>query len=156
MLTACPALLSSLSAHLTLALQGPVQPALALVTFLSQSSYLTHCLDLQDLHLHARLYLCDTMKCSPQGSPVHGISQARILEQVAISYSKGPSRPRDQTPASCISCMGRQILYHSSARLQAPEFPLCPHLGTLRYFIFLIFIYLTASSLRYGMHDLVP
>ena len=41
--------------------------------------------------------------CSPPGSSVHGISQARILEQVAISYSRGSSRPRDQTHISCIA-----------------------------------------------------
>ena len=44
--------------------------------------------------------LCDPMDCSPPGSTVHGISQARILEWVAISFSKGSSQPRDQT---CIS-----------------------------------------------------
>ena len=49
------------------------------------------------------------MDCSPPGSSVHGISQARILEWVAISFSRGSSRPRDQT---CISCIGRRILYH--------------------------------------------
>ena len=42
-------------------------------------------------------------------SSVYGIFQARILEWVAISYSKGSSHPRDQAP---ISCFGRQILYH--------------------------------------------
>ena len=44
--------------------------------------------------------LCDPMDCSPPGPPVHGISQARILEWVAISFSRGSSQPRDQT---CIS-----------------------------------------------------
>ena len=38
--------------------------------------------------------------CSPPGSSVHGISQARILEWVAISFSRGSSQPRDQTWAS--------------------------------------------------------
>ena len=41
--------------------------------------------------------LCDPMDCSPPGSSVHGISQARILESVVISYSKGSSQSRDQT-----------------------------------------------------------
>ena len=45
-------------------------------------------------------------------SSVHGIFQARILKQVAISFSRGSSRPRDRTLISCISCIGRQILYH--------------------------------------------
>ena len=35
--------------------------------------------------------LCDPMDCSPPGSSVHGISQARILERVSIYYSKGSS-----------------------------------------------------------------
>ena len=54
------------------------------------------------------LTLCNPMDYSPPGSSVHGIFQARILEWVAISSS----RPRDQTHISCISCTGRQILYH--------------------------------------------
>ena len=40
---------------------------------------------------------------SPPGSSVHGILQARILEWVAISFSRGSSRPRDQTQVSCIA-----------------------------------------------------
>ena len=39
--------------------------------------------------------LCDPMDCSPPGSSVYGILQARILEWVAISFSRGFSRPRD-------------------------------------------------------------
>ena len=39
--------------------------------------------------------LCDPMDCSPEGSSVHGVLQARILEWVAISFSRGSSRPRD-------------------------------------------------------------
>ena len=41
------------------------------------------------------LTLCDPMDCSPPGSSVHGILQARILEWVAISFSRGSSQPRD-------------------------------------------------------------
>ena len=46
------------------------------------------------------------------GEPVHGISQARILEWVAISSFRGSSQPRDGTHFTCISCFGRQILDH--------------------------------------------
>ena len=53
------------------------------------------------------LTLRNTTDCSPPVSSVHGISQARILEQVAISSSRGSSRPRDQTSVSCISLTGR-------------------------------------------------
>ena len=41
-----------------------------------------------------------------------GIPQARILEWVAISFSRGSFRPRNWTYFSCISCIGRWILYH--------------------------------------------
>ena len=43
------------------------------------------------------------MDRSPPGSSVHGIVQARILEWVAISSSRGSSQPRDQTQVSCIA-----------------------------------------------------
>ena len=49
---------------------------------------------------------------SPPGFSVHGISQARILERVAISFSRGSSQPRDGTHVSSISCIGRQSLHH--------------------------------------------
>ena len=49
------------------------------------------------------------MGCSPPGSSVHGILQARILEWIAISSFRGSSQPRDQTH---IFCIGRCILYH--------------------------------------------
>ena len=63
----------------------------------------------------AQLYLtlCNPRDCSLPGSSVHGIFQARILEWVAISYSRRYPQPRDRTQVSCISCIGRQILYHS-------------------------------------------
>ena len=47
--------------------------------------------------------LCHSMDCGPPGSSVHGISQARILEWVAISFSRGSSQPRDRTQVSCIA-----------------------------------------------------
>ena len=56
--------------------------------------------------------LCDPMDCTPPGSSVHGILQARILECVAISFSRGSSLPRDRTCISCVCCIGSQILYH--------------------------------------------
>ena len=49
------------------------------------------------------LTLCNPMDCSPPGSSVHGILQARMLEWVAIPFSKGSSWPRDQILVSCIA-----------------------------------------------------
>ena len=46
--------------------------------------------------------LCNPMDCSPPSSSVHGIFQAILLEWIAISFSRGSSRPRDQTQVSCI------------------------------------------------------
>ena len=42
------------------------------------------------------------MDCSPPGSSIHGIFQARVLEWVAISFSRGSSQPRDQTQVSAL------------------------------------------------------
>ena len=61
------------------------------------------------------------MDCSPPGSSIHGISQARILEWVSMSFSKGSSWPRHRTR---ISCVGRQIL-NQWAPGEA-HWPLCP------------------------------
>ena len=67
------------------------------------------------------LYSCSVTKSYPMlwhpvdssrpGCSVHEIFQARILEWVAISSSRGSSQSRDQTHISCMSCVGRQILY---------------------------------------------
>ena len=46
---------------------------------------------------------CDPMHCRLPGSSVHEILQARILEWVAISFSRGSSHPRDRTWVSCIA-----------------------------------------------------
>ena len=51
----------------------------------------------------SRVRLCDPVDCGPPGSSVHGILQARILEWGAISFSRGSSRPRDQTQVSRIA-----------------------------------------------------
>ena len=54
--------------------------------------------------------LCNLVDCSPPGSSVCGIFQARILEQIAISSTRGSSWPRDRTRISCVVCIGRWIL----------------------------------------------
>ena len=51
--------------------------------------------------------LWDPMDCSPPGSSIHGIFQARLLEWIAISFSRGSSQPRDQTQVSHI--VGRRF-----------------------------------------------
>ena len=61
--------------------------------------------------------------CSP---PVHGIFQARILEGLAISYSRGISPTQGSTCISCYSCIGRRILSHC-VTWEAEERILCVH-----------------------------
>ena len=48
------------------------------------------------------LTFCNSMDCSPPGSSVYGILLERILEWVAILFSRGSSQPMDQTQVSCI------------------------------------------------------
>ena len=69
------------------------------------------------------LTLCNPLDCSPWGPCGRGISQARILECVAISYSRESSWPRDQTH---ISYIGRQVLFFFF--WQTGSLPPC-HLG---------------------------
>ena len=64
---------------------------------------------------HLNLTLWPHGLYSSPGTSVHGISQARLLEWIPISYSRGSSQPTHQTLVSCVSCIGRQILYHSTS-----------------------------------------
>ena len=58
--------------------------------------------------------LCNPMDCSPPGSSVWMILQARILEWVAMLSSRGSSWPRDWTHVSYVACISRQVLYPST------------------------------------------
>ena len=58
------------------------------------------------------LTLCGPVDCSPPGSSVHRISEAKIQEGVAISFFRGPFQSRDRTQISCLSGIGKRILYH--------------------------------------------
>ena len=63
--------------------------------------------------LQSCLTLCDPMDCTLPNSSVPGILQARILEWVAVSFSRGSSRPRDWTQPSLLHSLPlRWILYH--------------------------------------------
>ena len=63
--------------------------------------------------------LCDPMDCSLPGSSVHGIFQARVLEWVAISSSRGSSQPRDRTWVSCI--VGRRFTIWATREVERME-----------------------------------
>ena len=71
--------------------------------------------------------LCNPMDCSLPGSSVHGIFQARILERVAISFSRGTSRPRDwtlvsSTAGSLLHCRQISLANEPPGKPQTPLF----------------------------------
>ena len=66
--------------------------------------------------LHAKLFqsrltLCNPMDCSPPGSLVHGILQAKVLEWVAMPSSRGIF-PTQAWKLHLVSCIDRQALYY--------------------------------------------
>ena len=64
-------------------------------------------------------FFFNPVECSPPGSSVHGISQARMLELVAFFFSRESSWVRDRTH---ISCIGRWVLYHWATREAQADF----------------------------------
>ena len=79
--------------------------------------------------------LCNTTDCSPPGSSVYGILQARILEWLVILFSKGSSQPRDRTQISCIA--GR--FFTVWATREAPFLSRCQSGGMFFQVIYLAF-----------------
>ena len=57
-----------------------------------------------------RVQVCDAVECSPPGSSIHGILRLRILEWVAIPFSRESSQPRDPTRFSCIAEVKRPLI----------------------------------------------
>ena len=66
--------------------------------------------------LQSCLTLCDPMNRNPTGFSAHGILQARILEWIAISFSRGSSQPRDRTQVSHIA--GRVFTVWGSSQVK--------------------------------------
>ena len=88
--------------------EGHREPSTPLYSASSEGSHRLHAC----VCAHSSPTLCDPKDCSPPGFSVHGIFQARTLEQVAISYSRGSSWPRDGSNLHLLSsCIGRQILF---------------------------------------------
>ena len=87
--------------------------------------------------------LCDPMDSSQPSSSIYGIFQARVLEQVAISFSRGSSQPRDRTRVSCI--VGRRFTVWATREGQAQSCAslkqlktICKHLDLrLKHYCFL-------------------
>ena len=62
--------------------------------------------------LHLCLTLCDPVDPVHQAPPSMGFPKQEMLAWVAIPFSRGSSRPRDQTSTFYVSCIGRRVLYH--------------------------------------------
>ena len=58
--------------------------------------------------------LCNPMDCSPAGSSIHGILQAKILEWVAVPSSRGSAQPRYQTCVFYVSCLAGRFFITSA------------------------------------------
>ena len=67
--------------------------------------------------------ICDPMDCSLPGSSLHGILQARVLEWVAISFSRGSSQPRDRIWVSCIPGRGFNLWATREAYFLSMSYP---------------------------------
>ena len=96
--------------------------------FIYARIYLTCLCD--QLFCHVRL--CSSMDCRLQGFPAYGIFQAKILEWIAMPFSRKSFWSREWTHIFYVSCIGRQILYHSH-HLGSPICLLNEHLLSTYY-----------------------
>ena len=74
------------------------------------------------IHAQSCPTLCNPMDCSPPGSSVHGIFQARILIWAAISFSRGSSQPQEWTPVSWIAGRFLTTEPHGKPYTPSPSF----------------------------------
>ena len=86
-----------------------------LSTLLSCFAFTRNYLGLWKVKSLSHVRLCDPMDCSLPGFSVHGIFQARVLEWVVISFSRGSFWPRDRTQVSCIA--GRRFSLWATRKL---------------------------------------
>ena len=86
--------------------------------------------------LQSCLTLYSPMVCSPLGSSVHEIFQARILERVAMPHSRESSWTRDQTHDSCVSCVAGGFFTTEPLRKPTGDSLLNANLEKLRTFFF--------------------
>ena len=95
---------------------------MATFTHLVMASFLLESESESVLVAHLCLTLCNPTDCSMLDSSVHGILQAKILEWVAVSFSRGSSQPKDETWVSCVSCMAGRLFTgsHKSCSRSAP------------------------------------
>ena len=88
------------------------------------------------------------MDCSSPGSSVHAVIQARILEQVTISFSRGSSQPKDRTQVSHIAggCFTHKCSLNSSCRKLVPGSPVVIESNISANWVFIILIHTFPSN----------
>ena len=91
--------------------------------------------------------LWDPMDCSPPGSSIHGILQARILEWVAIPFSRGSFWPRDQTCVSRIA--GRFFFFSNRLSHQGSPLSFKAEVPLKAPFCLIVFFYILVECLRF-------
>ena len=72
---------------------------------------------------------------------VHGILKVRILEWVAVPFSRGSSQPRDLTCVSSVSCIGRWVLYHEHNLLKSKDITLPTKIHIIKAMVFPVVMY---------------
>ena len=106
-----------------------------------------------------RVWLSNPMDCSLWGSSIHGIFQARVLEWVAVSFSRGSSRPRGWIWVSSIASRRFYHMSHQRSSLTRPQMTLyktalqnqntsCSFIAD-RYLVFHLHLFVTSLSLLY-------
>ena len=92
----------------------------------------------------SHVWLCYPMDCSLPVSSLHGIFQTRILEWVAMPYSRGSSQPRDWTGVSCVSCTVSGYSLPLSHQGSPYSTSMCPN--TMHSFRFSVYVTSPQSS----------
>ena len=85
-------------------------------------------------HAQSCLTLCNPMDCSPPGSSVHRILQARIVEWIAIPFSRGSCLPKDRTRVSCISSIAGRFFTAEPLGKPTPNFNILSKKSLSSYF----------------------
>ena len=128
---------------------------LAVVTIIIHNGLLQRTLPLHMHVLVAQLWLmlCDPMDCSPPESSVHGILQARILELIAITSSRGSFQPWGRTHISCIAGS-----FFTTEPLEKPSYypRLTLIIALLSLFYNYLFISLSSPIIKWTLRSYSP
>ena len=112
------------------------------------------CINVKVLVAQLHPILCDPMDCRLPGSSVHGILQARIVEGIAIPFSRGSSRPRDWTQVSIAGRFFHIYVYeiyniHIHRLTDTHTYKMTSGMAQKIYIYIYIYIYIWKDELKY-------